>query len=487
MGVATASPVEIRNRIGGELVPATSGAVFECRNPADSREVVSVAADSGPEDVDAAVSSAVAAQEKWASTPVAERARLLERAAANLETRADEIGREMVAEMGKPYSAARGEVIRTADNLRLYAGEAMRLQGRTFPADRETTVITLLDPVGVVGVITPWNFPISLASRKIGPALAAGNTVVFKPSSMTPMMGDRVAGAFYDVGLPAGVLEVVNGFGAGALVVGDERVEAVTFTGSTAVGHKIHAAMGLGRRVQLELGGNNPIVVLGDADLEEAARVVTRSAFSLSGQACTAAGRIIVEDAVHDDLLERVVARAEDLVVAPGNSETVDMGPLIDERAVESMQAAVDDAVAGGATVATGGKRLVGDGYEHGWFYPPTVLAGVTSTMNLSCTEVFGPVVGFERVADPEMALESANDTEYGLTASVCTTSLASALRFVRDMRAGIVRVNRPTVGTLINAPFGGIKESGTGTHKEQLGPTVMDFFTQSRTAIIGM
>jgi aldehyde dehydrogenase (NAD+) len=244
--------------------------------------------------------------------------------------------------------------------------------------------------------------------------------------------------------------------------------------------------MGLGRRVQLELGGNNPVVVLADADLDVAASVVVRSSFSLSGQACTAAGRILADDAIHDDLLERTVKLAEQLVVGPGNADGVEMGPLIDEGAVAAMQAAVDEAVSRGAAVVTGGRRMEGEPFDHGWFYPPTILEGVDREMKVSCTEVFGPVIGFERVSGLDEAIARANDTEYGLTSAVCTRDLGSAHRFAREVKAGIVRVNRPTVGTPVNAPFGGIKMSGSGTHKEQLGPTVMDFYTQARTLFIG-
>jgi acyl-CoA reductase-like NAD-dependent aldehyde dehydrogenase len=482
---ATQTPVTVSNRIGGQL--RTSSSFFTIHDPADSRRVVSVAPDSDPADVSAAVEAAVAAFPAWARTPANKRADLLERAAAIVVRDADEIARQMVAEMGKPLADARNEVIRTAANLRLYAGEALRLQGTTFPSDDWSTLIaTAIDPVGVVGVITPWNFPLSLASRKIGPALAAGNTVVFKPSSMTPLMGDRLAGALEEAGFPPGTINVVHGFGAGALTVADERVAAITFTGSTAVGRKIHAALGLGRRSQLELGGNNPVVVLDDADPVAAAAVVTRSSFAMSGQACTAAGRVIVQAGIYDNLLDLVVKSSSGLVVGPGTVDGVDMGPLIDERAVIAMARAVEEAVDAGARVATGGSRLTGDPYDHGWFFPPTILADVQPNMTVASTEVFGPVIGFEKVTDLDEALALANANEYGLTAALCTKDLAAAHRFGREIKAGVVRINKPTVGTVLNAPFGGIKASGTGTHKEQLGPTVMDFYTQLRTVFFG-
>ncbi|HJU50724.1 MAG TPA: aldehyde dehydrogenase family protein [Acidimicrobiia bacterium] len=487
MTTAIAAPVTVRNRIDGELVPSSGGSTFEVHNPAAAKIITSIAPDSEPADVEAAITAAQSALAGWATTAAPVRASFLNKAAAILDQQADEVAREMVAEMGKPFADARNEVKRSAENLRLYAGEALRLQGTTFVTDDPTvSVMTMVDPIGVVGAITPWNFPLSLASRKLGPALAAGNTVVFKPSSMTPLMGERLAGSLEAAGLPRGVVNVVHGFGAGGLVVADERVRAITFTGSTAVGKKIHAALGLGRRAQLELGGNNPVVVLADADPKRAASVIVRSSFALSGQACTGAGRVIVEDGIHDQVLDLVAHAAAKLRVGPGLADGVDMGPLIDERAVDNMAAVVESALAAGARLVFGGRRLAGDPFDDGWFFPPTILADVTPDMDVSCTEVFGPVIGFERVGNVDEAIARANDTEYGLTAAICTGDLASAQRFARESQAGVVRINRPTIGTSLSAPFGGIKMSGTGTHKEQLGPTVMDFYTQQRTVFMG-
>lgn len=460
---------------------------MERRNPADTRRVVSVAPDSSADDVAAAVEAAAAARAGWAATPPSQRGALLEKAAGVLAAAAEDNARLMVAEEGKPLADARNEAGRTPKNLELYAGEAIRLTGATFPSDDpQATVYTVVEPVGVVAVLTPWNFPLNLASRKIGPALAAGNTVVFKPSHLTPGMGHRLGEAFERAGFPPGVVNVVHGWDAGALLVANEHVDAVTFTGSTPVGTKIHDAVGLGRRVQLEMGGNNPVVVLADADLAKAADVVARSSFSLTGQACTGAGRILVAESVHDELVERVVALAERYVLGAGDGDGVTMGPLVEERARDRMEEVVAAATSAGAEVVTGGRRPEADELSHGWFYPPTLLTGVDPAMSLSCEEVFGPVVGVEAVADLEDALKRANATPYGLTAALCTKSLSAAHRFANEIQAGMVRVNRPTVGAAFNAPFGGIKASGTGMHKEQLGPTVMDFYVRSRTIFLG-
>lgn len=471
----TASAV-VANRIGGARVPGR-GAEVERHDPADPATLVSVHRESTADDVRAAVDAAAVAMQSWASTTAAERSGLLENAATALAARLDEVAALLTREEGKPLVDARNECSRAVRNLRLYAGEALRLQGSTFPADeRGVRVWSTVDPVGVVAAITPWNFPLSLSTRKLGPALAAGNTVVWKPSPLVPAVSDLLAQSFEEAGFLAGVVNVVHGSDAGALLVADERVGAVTFTGSTATGCKIHAALSPGRRGQLELGGNNPVVVLADADLAGAADVVARSTFSLTGQACTGAGRILVQEAVHDELVERVVARAATYVLGHGMSAETTMGPLVEARALAAMEEVVAEAEAAGAKAVCGGRRTD----LEGWFYPPTLLVDVEPHMRVAAEEVFGPVVGIERVTDLDAAIARANETEHGLAAAVCTTSMASAERFVAEVQAGMVKVNRPTIGAAFAAPFGGVKASGTG--KEQLGPGVMEHYVVRRT-----
>ena len=364
----------VHNRIGDRLVDASDGATLTRHNPADRDEVVSVAPESTAADVAGAVDAAVDATASWRATTPSRRAELLTAAARLLAERRRRDRRGDGGRGGQAPRRCPQRGIRTPRNLELYAGEAYRLTGATFPSDDTPLVYSTLDPVGVVGVITPWNFPLNMASRKIGPALAAGNTVVFKPSPMTPLMGERLAAAFADAGLPPGVLNVVHGVAAGAMVVADERVAAITFTGSTATGRSIHAAVGLGRRTQLELGGKNPVVVLADADLAAAAAIVARSSFSLSGQACTGAGRILVAEAVHDELVERVAELAAAYVLGPGRTAGVTMGPLIDDGAVEAMRGFVGRAVDAGATLVCGGDRPEGPDLERGAFFAPTLL-----------------------------------------------------------------------------------------------------------------
>lgn len=474
--------IEAANLIGGERRAASDGATFERRNPARPDEVVSIAPQSTSDDVRAAVDAATESAPEWRTTSPSARAALLGRAGDVLAARAGDIAAELTAEGGKAHADARNEASRTPQNLALYAAEAIRLTGTTFPADEADTVVyTRHDPLGVVGVITPWNFPLNIAARKIGPALAAGNTVVFKPSPFTPAMGDRLAAAFVEAGLPPGVLNVIHGDDAGRLLVADDRVAGITFTGSTATGARIHAAVGPGRRTQLELGGNNPVVVLADADLGRAAAVVAASSFNLSGQACTGAGRLLVDAAVHDELVERVTAIAAGYVVGDGASEATTHGPLVDEASRDRVHAAVTASVDAGATAVFGAS--IPDG--PGWCYPPTLLTDVEPAMPIAAQEVFGPAVGVERVSGLDEALERANATEYGLTASICTSGLAAAQHFAANIQAGMVRVNRPTVGAAFNAPFGGIKASGTGVFKEQLGPGVFEFYTTARTIFL--
>ncbi|MFT3853603.1 MAG: aldehyde dehydrogenase family protein [Ilumatobacteraceae bacterium] len=470
------------NRIAGERVDG-GGTRFDRRDPADDRGVVSSAPESTAPDVAAAVDAACAAWPAWAATPATERSERLHRAAAALQARQEELATLISLEQGKLRGDALGEVARSVRNLRAYASEALRVLGHTFPQEEPGVEIrTRVGPLGVVGVITPWNFPVSLSTRKLGPALAMGNTLVWKPSPFAPGVTDLVADAFDEAGFPAGVINVVHGTDAGRCLVADDRVVGVTFTGSTATGERIRAQVGVGRRCQLELGGNNPVVVLADADLDRAAQIAVRSAFSLAGQACTGAGRVYVEHRVHDELLERMAGLARSYVLGPGTSASSTLGPLVDRSSLERMEAVVDDARSRGAAVLCGGARATGADVDHGWFFPPTILTGLDSSAVASREEVFGPVVGVEPVGSLDEAITRCNDTEYGLAAAVCTTSAAAAAQFCVEVRAGMLKVNRPTTGAPFGAPFGGLKRSSDGSYKEQLGPGVIDFYVSTQT-----
>jgi acyl-CoA reductase-like NAD-dependent aldehyde dehydrogenase len=481
----------VRNLVDGEWVESLSGRTRERRNPADTRDVVSTFPESDAKDADAAVSAVAAGWEAWAATGPEQRATVLETAAGILERQRDSLIEDLVREEGKTRAEATMEVSRTPMNLRFYAGEAMRTAGVTLPTGDGSLVFTLRAPVGVVAAITPWNFPLNIPSRKLGPALAAGNGVVFKPSEVTPLLGQRLVDALLAGGLPAGAIAVLHGGAevASALVT-DDRVDAVTFTGSTNVGESIHRASRASRRTQLEMGGKNPVVVLEDADLDRAANLIVKGAFGLSGQACTGTSRVLVHDAVHDALLERIAARAQALRVGPGLIDGVDMGPLANERQRDSVLGHVARALDDGARLVIGGpaddtQDLTAGDLAHGHFVRPTIFADVDPASALATEEVFGPVLAVLRVQSLDHAVELADATRFGLSAGIVTADVARALRFARRVTAGLVKVNQPTTGQAMNAPFGGLKDSSTQTSKEQAGDSMMAFYTVDKTVYL--
>ncbi|MFB4310490.1 aldehyde dehydrogenase family protein [Actinomadura sp. GTD37] len=478
------------NFVGGEWAPSSSGATFRRCNPARPGEIVGEFPESSAGDVAAAVSGAVEGAAAWAAAPADQRADVLEAAARWLEERAGDLVVEMVREEGKTRAEAAIEVARTPRNLRFHAAEAHRIEGRSYPAADGGIVYTRREPVGVVGAITPWNFPLNIPSRKIGPALAAGNAVVFKPSPVTPLLAQRLVEALLAGGLPPLAVALVHGgAGAGAALAADERVGAVTFTGSTAAGRAVHRAVGPSRRCQLEMGGKNPVVVLDDADLERAAQIIVKGAFGLSGQACTGTSRVVAHEAVHDELLDRVVRAAEARVVGDGLREGVDMGPLAADFQLEKVLRYVRIGEEEGAELVTGGRRPdgdgPGDGHADGYFVRPAVFRDVAPEMRIAREEIFGPVVAFQRADGLDAAVELANGTEYGLSAGIVTRDLDRALEFARRSESGLVKVNQPTSGMAMTVPFGGLKESSTQTFKEQAGPSMMLFYTREKSVYI--
>ncbi|MFV9430407.1 aldehyde dehydrogenase family protein [Rhodococcus aetherivorans] len=474
------------NHIDGNWVPTASGAVFERRNPADETDLIGTFPDSDAIDVRNAVDALDKAAPEWAATPPERRAAILEAAADHLAARSAELVDELIREEGKTRVEASMEVSRTPMNLRFYAGEALRATGATFPAPGSTTIYTVREPIGIVGAITPWNFPLNIPSRKLGPALAAGNTVLFKPSEITPLMGQRLVEALLAGGLPAGAIALVQGDGkAGAAVSGDERIAAVTFTGSTEVGRAIHRSVGPDRRVQLEMGGKNPVVVLDDADLDAAAALIVKGAFGLSGQACTGTSRVVAVDAIYHELLEKVAERTRALRVGPGSGAAVDVGPLASRGQLDKFLEYVTIGTDEGARLVCGGGRCEDDALRDGFFVRPTIFADTAPGMRLLTDEIFGPVLAFQRAGSFDEALALANDTAFGLSASVVTRSLSAAQRFIAGSRTGLVKVNQPTTGMAMNAPFGGYKQSSTQTFKEQAGPTLMQFYQSEKTVYL--
>jgi len=477
----------VRNLVDGTWVESVSGRSRERRNPADTRDVVSCFPESDAKDADAAVSAVAAGWREWADTAPERRAQVLQDAADVLERERAGLIPQLVREEGKTLAEATMEVSRTPANLRFYAGEALRTAGVTLPTGDGSLVFTMRGPVGVVAAITPWNFPLNIPSRKLGPALAAGNGVVFKPSDVTPLLGQRLVDALLEAGLPPGAIAVLHGGAEVAqALVADERVDAVTFTGSTAVGEAIHRAVPASRRTQLEMGGKNPVVVLEDADLDRAAALIAKGAFGLSGQACTGTSRVIVHADVHDALVERIAAKAAALRLGPGLEPGVDMGPQATERQKDTVLGYVRRALDDGAQLVTGGPEDPdGDALAHGHFVRPSVFTGVDPASELATEEVFGPVLAVLRAGDLDEALALADATRFGLSAGIVTADVGRALSFARRVTAGLVKVNQPTTGQAMNAPFGGLKNSSTQTSKEQAGESMMAFYTVDKTVYL--
>ncbi len=471
--------ITVRNYVGGEWVEG-SQREFERRNPADLSEVVATAPDSTAADVEQAVAHVAEHRHEWAALAPETRADVLIRAADILQSRAESLTEELVREEGKTRGEARVETGRTPQNLRFYAGESLRLSGETFPTADGSLVYTSRHPVGVVAAITPWNFPLNIPSRKLGPALAAGNGVVFKPSELTPVSAQRLVEALLDAGVPGGALALVHGHAeAGRALVADPRVDAVTFTGSTAVGEAIHGAVPVRVRCQLEMGGKNAMVVMPDADLDRTADIVAKGAFGLSGQACTGTSRVIVHESVQLALLDRVMERARAAVVGNGLTDGVTMGPLANDAQWAKYAEFLKEGDNSQARLETPLKDQLLDG---GYFARPAIFTDVRSQDRMAQEEIFCPILAFLTVSSYDEAVAVANDTAFGLSAGIATTDITTALAFGRDIDAGVVKVNQATNGMAMNAPFGGTKMSSTQTYKEQAGSTMMHFYTTDKT-----
>jgi aldehyde dehydrogenase (NAD+) len=464
-----------RRREGNELVADL--------NPAAPDESVATASLAGPELAAEAVEAAAGALALWKRTPPPARGDLLRRAADLVDERADAIGRDLAREEGKTLVEAIGETRRAAAILRYYAGQTLEPDGETYPSHSELTFLyARREPLGVVAAITPWNFPIAIPAWKIAPALAFGNTVVWKPAEIVPLTSTHLATALSDAGLPDGVLNLVLGRGSvvGDALVTHERLDAVTFTGSNSVGRALQLkATEAGKKVQLELGGKNPAVVLADADLELAAEQVARGAFLSAGQKCTATSRVIVERAVLEELGERLAALARSWPLGDPLDETTKVGPLSSRSQLETVCGYLELAEHEAARVLAGGGRPENGGY----FVEPTVLADLPATSRVVREEIFGPVAALLPAGTYEEAVALANDTPFGLTAALFTRDLGKALRFSREIRAGVVKVNQESAGLEFQAPFGGMGESSSGSREQ--GKVARDFFTQWKTVYL--
>jgi acyl-CoA reductase-like NAD-dependent aldehyde dehydrogenase len=466
-----------KNYVAGTWQESGGGETYEKRNPWRPSEVTGVYAASDAEDARTAVEAAQTAFPGWAALPAPARAAFLLRAASAIEARAERIARDMTAEMGKPLREARLEAARAAAILRFAGGEAWRPVGEVYEASAPAQrLYTLRRPLGVVGLIAPWNFPIAIPVWKLAPALAYGNAVVLKLGYEAPRTGLHVAECFAEAELPPGVLNVLTGSGAkvGAELVRHPGVRAISFTGSVPVGHGVRdEATRRGCRVQLELGGHNPLIVLADAELDRAVEAAYAGAFWSAGQKCTATRRIYVQDGVYDAFRERFLARLERGAIGdPADPET-EVGPLVNESAFEDVLAAIERGRAEGGTVLAGGERAGGDAY----LIAPTVFEGVADDAYLSCEEVFGPVTSLYRFATLGEALARANAVPFGLSASLFTRDLGAVQRFTSELQAGILHVNSQTAGADVHVPFGGIKASGFGPHEQ--GRAAIEFYTE--------
>jgi succinate-semialdehyde dehydrogenase/glutarate-semialdehyde dehydrogenase len=459
--------------IGGEWVDAGTGDRFDVTNPATG-EVVGTVPNGSEDDVRAAIDAASSALEGWKTLAAIERGRILRRSADVIRERKDEIGAVMTAEQGKPLAEAIGEVDYAASFLEWFAGEAERVYGQVVPPmNPANRVLVLRQPVGVAATITPWNFPAAMMTRKLGPAMAAGCTSVVKPASATPLTAALILRAIEDAGAPPGVVNLVTSRSSGMVaetLFSDRRVRKISFTGSTEVGKDlIRLSAGQVKRLSLELGGHAPYVIFDDAELEEAVDGMIASKFRNAGQTCVCANRTYVQRGIYDDFVKLLGRKVAALVVGPGDRPGVNIGPLIDERGVDKADEHVQDAIARGARLITGGERLTEGEYARGSFYAPTVLDGVTPEMLISTEETFGPVAGITKFDTEEEAIRLANDTVYGLCAYFHTRDYARLLRVAEKLDYGIVGANAGIISAA-NAPFGGVKESGYGREGGSVG-----------------
>jgi len=468
-----------RNYVAGEWRESASGETYEKRNPWRPSQVVGVYPASDAEDARAAVAAARQAFPSWAALPGAQRAAFFGQAAAAIEARAERVAQDMTAEMGKPLRESRLEALRAATILRYAAGEAWRPVGEMYePSVPNQRLYTLRRPIGVVGLITPWNFPIAIPVWKLAPALIYGNTVVLKLGYEAPRTGLHVAECFAEAGLPPGVLNVVTGAGSkvGAELVRNPGVRAISFTGSVPVGRSVREeATARDCRVQLELGGHNPLIVMADAELDRAVEAAYAGAFWSAGQKCTATRRIFVQEEVYESFRERLLTRVAAGKVGDPADPEVEVGPVVNEGALEDILAAIERAK-GDGTVLAGGERADEDGY----LIAPTVFEGLADDAELSCEEVFGPVTSLYRFSTLDEAIERANAVRFGLSASIFTRDLHVVQRFTSEIGAGIIHVNSQTAGADVHVPFGGIKGSGWGPHEQ--GRAAIDFYTEAVT-----
>lgn len=482
-----ATPRTYLNYISGEWRPSVSGETFDNTNPAHRGQVVGRFQKSVVADVDAALTAAQAALPAWRALPAPTRGEIILRAALILERDRDRLARQMTQEMGKPVKETQGDLQTAIDFGKFVAGEGRRAEGETVPSALDDKVcLTLRQPLGVVGIITPWNFPMAIPAWKTFPALLAGNTVLLKPASDTPLSSAALVEALIEAGVPAGVLNFITGPGGslGDTIVTDPRVAMISLTGSTEVGKRVAELCGRDlRRVSLELGGKNAVIVMDDANLDEAVAAVSWGGFGTTGQRCTATSRVIVHQKVADAFAEKLAATAEKLHIGDGLLADTDMGPLVNQGRVGAVHEYTEIGKSEGATLLTGGRPLTGGELGEGAYYAPTIFTNVDAHMRIAQEEIFGPVVSIIPVRDYDEAISAANSTIYGLSCAIFTENARTVFRAMRDINSGLVYINAGTTGAEPHMPFGGTKQSGNG-HRE-LGHKAVEEFSEIKTVFV--
>ena len=480
-------PKVYKNFIDGEWVASDSGKTFENQNPADTSELIGLFQKSGPRDVEAAIQAAKRAYPVWKNTPPPKRGEVLYRAAHLLQENKEDLAKAMTREMGKVLEETRGDVQEAIDMTFYMAGEGRRLFGQTTTSElRNKFCMTVRSPLGICGLITPWNFPMAIPSWKIMPALICGDTMVLKPATDTPLSAYNLVQVLVEAGVPHGVVNLVTGSGGevGDPLVQHSDVRAVSFTGSTEIGRKVsQACASTFKHCCLEMGGKNVIMVLDDANLELAVEGALWGGFGTTGQRCTASSRVVVQKGVYNDFVDRFVSRARALRVGNGLDPAVQVGPLINESQRKTVESYVELGKSEGAKLLCGGERLAGDAYDHGWFYSPTVFGECDAGMRIAQEEIFGPVVAVIPCNSLDDALEIGNGVIYGLSSSLYTRNVNNAFTAMREMETGIFYVNAPTIGAETHLPFGGTKQTGNG-HREA-ATAALDFYSEWKSIYV--
>ena len=476
-----------RNYINGEWLESISDKTVQNINPANVKDIIGGVKLSTREEARKAVEAAYGAFRDWKNTPAPTRGRIVMKAARLLEDNKEELAQILTREEGKTIGESRGELQRSINVAEFCAGEARRLNGETIQSELPANfAYTIKQPHGVVALITPWNFPVAIPVWKIAPALVAGNTIVFKPAESTPATAVRIVEIFEEAGVPKGVLNLILGAGSeiGEEIANHQAVKAISFTGSTEIGIKLYGqCASRGAKVQCEMGGKNPVVVMEDCDMDLAVESTAQGAFGSTGQRCTATSRAVVIDKIADEFVERIVERAKNMRLGDGANAETEMGPSVDEKQFNTVLKYIDIGREDGANLLCGGKRAGGDGLENGFFIEPTVFDKVTPDMRIAREEIFGPVLSILRVKDFDEAMRTANDCDYGLSSSIFTNDASRIFRFVDEIETGMTHINSATTGGEAHIPFGGIKATGIGEREQ--GSTSLDFYTELKVVYV--